>query len=96
MIQCLASGYAFFGGIYCYESIDSLYSEKTGHIEIPKTGEKLVGGHALLFSKYDKHKQLFGGPNSWGTGWGDNGKFTIPFGYLASGRLSADFWTIRV
>ena len=95
MIQCIASGYSFFGGIYCYESIDSLYTEKTGLIEIPKTNEKLVGGHAILFSKYDKHKQMFGGPNSWGTEWGDNGKFTISFEYLANRRLSDDFWTIR-
>jgi len=92
MIQCIASGYGFFGGIAWYESADSLYTEKTGHIEYPPRGKPL-GGHDLFFSKYDKHKGRFGGPNSWGD-WGDNGLFTIDFEYLAS-RFAGDFWTIR-
>ena len=57
MIQCIASGYAFFGGISWHESADSLYTEKTGYIEYPPKG-KLLGGHDLLFSKYDKHKRI--------------------------------------
>jgi C1A family cysteine protease len=93
MIQCIASGYGFFGGISWYESADSLYTEKTGLIELPSG--KLLGGHAIFFSKYDKHKNLFGGPNSWGEEWGDNGLFTIPFEYLANPRIAGDFWTIR-
>jgi C1A family cysteine protease len=95
MIQCIVSGYVFFGGIYWYESGDSLYTERTGHIEIPGPSEKLLGGHALLFSKYDRNRRTFGGPNSWGTGWGKNGLFTISFDYLTDSRLAADFWTIR-
>ena len=34
--------------------------------------------------------------NSWGTGWGDKGFFTMPYAYLTDEDLSADFWTIRV
>ena len=93
MIQCIASGFGFFGGISWYESADSLYTEKTGRIEYPPSG-KLLGGHALFFSKYDQHKGVFGGPNSWGD-WGDNGKFTIDFDYLTEQRLAGDYWTIR-
>jgi C1A family cysteine protease len=93
MIQCIASGYSFFGGIVWYESGDSLYTEKTGLIEMP-VGKRL-GGHDLQFSKYNKNTGLFGGPNSWGKGWGDNGKFTIPFEYLTDPLLAGDFWTIR-
>jgi hypothetical protein len=94
MIQCIASGYSFFGGISWYESGDSLYTEKTGHIEYPPTG-KLLGGHDLQFSKYDKNKKRFGGPNSWGTGFGDNGKFTIDFEYLADINVAGGFYTIK-
>ena len=93
MIQCIASGYSFFGGIVWYENGDSLYTEKTGHIEMP-VGRPL-GGHDLQFSKYNKNTRLFGGPNSWGDSWGDNGKFTIPFGYLTNRNLAGDFWMIR-
>jgi len=95
MIQCIASGFGFFGGIVWYESGDSLYTEKTGRIELPKQGDKPLGGHDIFFSKYDKHKGLFGGPNSWGKEWGDAGKFTIPFEYLTNPNLAGDFWTIR-
>ena len=94
MVQSIASGYGFFGGISWYESADSLYTEKTGHIEYPPSG-KLLGGHALFFSKYNLNQGVFGGPNSWGKEWGDDGKFTIPFEYLTSPRLAGDFWTIR-
>jgi hypothetical protein len=34
--------------------------------------------------------------NSWGTGWGMNGYFTMPYAYLTTRGLAADFWTIRV
>ena len=94
MVQSIASGYGFFGGISWYESADSLYTEKTGHIEYPPSG-KLLGGHALFFSRYNLHTRQFGGPNSWGTGFGDNGMFTIDFDYLTEQRLAGDFWTIR-
>jgi C1A family cysteine protease len=93
MIQCIASGYGFFIGIVWYENADSLYTEKTGLIEMPKG--KPLGGHDLFVSKYNKHQNRFGGPNSWGTSWGDGGKFSIPFEYLANPNLAGDAWTIR-
>ncbi len=34
--------------------------------------------------------------NSWGTGWGLKGYFTMPYQYLEEENLSDDFWTIRV
>jgi C1A family cysteine protease len=34
--------------------------------------------------------------NSWGTGWGQQGHFTMPYAYLTERSLSSDFWTIRV
>jgi C1A family cysteine protease len=33
--------------------------------------------------------------NSWGTGWGKKGYFTMPYAYLDDRDLSDDFWTIR-
>ena len=93
MIQCIASGYGFFGGIPWYESGDSPYTERTGKIEMPSG--RLLGGHDLYFCTYDQRRCTFGGPNSWGLEWGDNGEFTIPFVYLANQNLAGDFWTIR-
>lgn len=94
MIQSIASGYGFFGGIAWHESADSLYTEKTGKIEYPPTGKPL-GGHDLFFNYYDKHRRVFRGPNSWGSGWGDAGHFTIPFDYLVDVHVAGGFYTIR-
>jgi hypothetical protein len=34
--------------------------------------------------------------NSWGEKWGQAGYFTMPYAYLLSADLAADFWTIRM
>jgi len=45
---------------------------------------------------YDDSRQWFLMRNSWGTGWGMKGYFTMPYAYLLSPGLSQDFWTIRL
>ena len=44
----------------------------------------------------DDSDQRFIMRNSWGTGWGQAGYFTMPYGYLMDSNLSDDFWTIRL
>lgn len=96
MLQCLASGYGFIGGIGCYESFDSLYTEKTGVVTIPDPAEKLLGWHALYFGGgYDLHKGMIKFQNSYGQEWGDGGFGWIPLEYLTNQRLASDFWTVR-
>ena len=96
MIQCLASDYGFIGGIGCYEGFDSLYTERTGIVEIPRPGEKLLGWHALYFGGgYNLRASMIKFQNSYGPEWGDNGFGWISLEYLTNPRLAADFWTIR-
>lgn len=96
MIHCLASGYGFIGGIGCYESFDSLDTERTGVVNLPGQSEKLLGWHALYFGGgYDLHRGLVKFQNSYGPEWGDQGFGWIPLEYLTNPRLAADFWTIR-
>lgn len=96
MLQCLASGFGFVGGISCYDSFDSLATEKTGIVNLPGPNERLLGGHALYFGGgYDLHRGMVQFQNSWGPEWGDNGFGWIPFEYLTNPRLAGDFWTIR-
>jgi len=62
---------------------------------MPKAGERMVGGHAVLAVGYDDAAKRFILRNSWGTKWGMQGYFTMPYDYLANRNLSDDFWTIR-
>jgi len=58
---------------------------------MPKPNEQLEGGHAVLAVGYDDANQWFIVRNSWGTGWGMKGYFTLPYSYLLDQNLSDDF-----
>ena len=45
---------------------------------------------------YDDASQTFLVRNSWGTGWGMAGYFTMPYTYLVQPGLADDLWTIRI
>jgi len=95
MLACLAEGFPFVFGFTVYESFESTHVRKTGHVELPKTGERVLGGHAVLAVGYRMDEKRFTVRNSWGNGWGQKGYFTMPFDYLAARNLSDDFWVIR-
>lgn len=96
MKGCLASGYPFTFGFTVYESFESPEVAQTGVVPMPASGEKVLGGHAVDAVGYDDSSQRFIVRNSWGTGWGMNGYFTMPYAYLTQRGLSSDFWTIRI
>ena len=52
---------------------------QTAYIRPPKEGEA-VWGHAIILIGYNENYLI--GQNSWGKGWGDNGKFYVPKDYL--------------
>jgi C1A family cysteine protease len=95
MRACIASGYGFAAGITVYSSFESAQVASTGIVPIPGTGESVLGGHAIFICGYDDTKQVFYAENSWGTSWGMQGFFSIPYGYLANPQLASDFWTLR-
>ena len=94
--NCLAAGYPFVFGFSVYESFESIVVDKTGTVPMPTNKEQLLGGHAVLAVGYDNPSRRFIVRNSWGTGWGDAGYFTMPYEYLTDANLSDDFWTIRL
>jgi C1A family cysteine protease len=95
MRACLAEGFPFVFGFTVYESFESQTVAKTGVVDMPKKGERSLGGHAVMAVGYDDPKKRFLIRNSWGTGWGQKGYFTMPYNYLKNRDLSDDFWTIR-
>ena len=96
MKGCLASGYPFVLGFTVYDSFETQEVAQTGVAPMPASGEHVLGGHAVAAVGYDDAQQRFIVRNSWGTGWGMNGYFTLPYAYLTQRSLSSDFWTIRI
>jgi len=96
MKGCLASGYPFVFGFSVYEDFEGPEVAKTGVAQMPKPGERLLGGHAVMAVGYDDSQQRFIARNSWGGRWGMKGYFTLPYSYLSDPNLSDDFWTIRL
>lgn len=94
MKACLASGYPFVFGFTVYQSFESPEVAQTGAANLPSGDDTPVGGHAVLAVGYDDSTQRFLVMNSWGTGWGMQGFFTIPYAYLTNPNLAADFWTV--
>lgn len=95
MRATLAEGFPFVFGFAVYEGFQSAQVSKSGTVNMPERGEKQLGGHAVLAVGYDDATKRFTVRNSWGTGWGMKGYFTIPYAYLEDRNLSDDFWTIR-
>jgi C1A family cysteine protease len=79
-----------------YDSFESQDVAKTGVVPMPTPDESVLGGHAVVAVGYDDSTQRFLVRNSWGSGWGQEGYFTIPYAYLTDAGLSADFWTLRM
>jgi C1A family cysteine protease len=93
---CLADGFPVVFGFSVYTSFESRQVADTGVMPMPRPGEDLLGGHAVLAVGYDDASQHFLVRNSWGKDWGKGGYFTMPYAYLSETSLSSDFWTLRI
>jgi uncharacterized protein YkwD len=87
----LAQGWPFVAGATLYESFESDQVARTGQVPMPGPGEQIAGGHAFVVLGYDDSTGLFLCRNSWGTGWGMSGYFTISYSYLTNSNLADDF-----
>lgn len=92
----LAQGYPVVFGFTVYSSFESQQVASTGVVPMPAAGEQVLGGHAVVAVGYDDSASRFIVRNSWGTAWGMDGFFTMPYEYLTNTQLASDFWTVRV
>ena len=93
--ETLLSGAAVAFGFNVYSSFYGSWVEDTVVMPIPKPGEELLGGHAILCIGYDDAKKAFLIQNSWGENWGIGGKFWMPYSFALNKNECDDFWCIE-
>ena len=95
MKQCLNDGYPFVFGFAVFESFETKQVAETGIMVMPKVGEKILGGHAVMAVGYDDDKEVFIVRNSWGEEWGDKGYFYMPYEFIKNTYYCSDFWVVQ-
>ena len=89
----LAQGFPVIIGFTVYESFESPAVASSGIVPYPADDEEMLGGHCVLVVGYDDRKQMVFVRNSWGTGWGLQGNFWMPYKFFD--KLVSDMWTLR-
>lgn len=97
----LAAGLGVVFGFSVPEFFEGQDVATTGWVRLPTKADKMVGGHAVCAIGYDERNADGKGSfiwvrNSWGTSWGLNGNFKMPYGWFtAPGRLVDDIWVMH-
>ncbi len=92
---CLADGNLIAFGTVVYDSFYDV-TDKEPLLKFPQMHESVVGGHALTLVGYDDKEGYFIVRNSWGTEFGLEGYFYMPYNYVTDNQLSMDFWNISL
>lgn len=88
----VAAGRPVVFGIRVYQSFESIGSN--GIMPMPKKGEQLLGGHAQCVVGYDDQKQTLLVRNSWGTTWGAQGYYQMPYAFVNKAGMVSDIWAV--
>lgn len=91
----IADGNPVIFGFSVYDAFEGREVARTGILNLPTKNETFKGGHAVVIVGYDDETKRFLVRNSWGSNWGTNGYFTMPYEYVTDGDLAADFWIIK-
>jgi len=91
--SCISLGYPIMFGFTVYESFETDAVRLGGIMPMPRQGELILGGHAVLAFAYDDYTRMVKCRNSWGYRWGLNGSFWMPYDYISNPWFADDFWT---
>lgn len=98
MRACLKNDNCPFAfGFKVYPSFHDNSNKWYGNMSMPTPSERRsesVGRHAVVAVGYDDSKKRIKVLNSWGSSWGDNGYFYMPYDFITDSDLCFDFWKI--
>ncbi len=89
----LVTGNALVIGFAVYNSFYTI--GKDGRMPIPVPGEYFEGGHCVTIEGYDDARQRFICGNSWGSQWGDKGRFYMHYNFYTNPKFVFDSWVIE-
>lgn len=92
--EALAEGYPVIFGMILHEGFMKV--KRNGIVPMPRRGEQVYGGHAMLIVGYDLDAKMYLIRNSWGPRWGRGGYCWMPFALLDNPRVAWSFWTARL
>lgn len=84
----VAAGYPVIIGFSVYQN----FPMSAGIDLVPMPQGGIVGGHCVVIVGYNDADDTWLCRNSWGTGWGNQGYFRLPYAYLPI--AARDFWLI--
>lgn len=94
----IAQGYPVVIGFDVYASFETgtwWQPSGSGMMPYPNVNtEQILGGHAVALVGYNDATSSFIARNSWGTSWGKNGYFYMPYQVIQDTTMSSDFWII--
>ena len=73
------------------EVYQGMMDTKTGKVPMPKSGERVLGGHAICAVGYDDVKKFIKFKNSWSAAWGEKGYGYLPYAYIV--KYMMDAWS---
>jgi C1A family cysteine protease len=88
----LSKGHPVIFGVAVYSSFFN--AAHKGVVPMPGWSDQYIGGHAMLIVGYDDATRRYTVLNSWGS-WGDKGYLYMPYEYIGSRSLGADYWLLR-
>ena len=96
----LAEGLPVIFGFSVPEYFETQNVARTGWVPFPTPTDRILGGHAVMACGYDDRPGQDPEPfiwvrNSWGSDWGIQGYFKMPYRWFTDpARLTDDFWTL--
>ena len=91
--QALALSKPVILGMDVFESFEGSKIAKTGKMPMPLPTEQNLGGHSVLVVGYVDEGSYLIVRNSWGSDWGDQGYFYMPYEYLT--KYTFDYWIMN-